>query len=278
MKILLFLSIFCSFWGCKEKTLEQLQAKLDKRFEEQAQKPILKEYFVENRKLTSFEIGNDKADLLIVLLHGSPGSSKDYYDYMKDTTLIKNAKIMAIDRPGYGLSEFGNSYPNVLAQSKLIEAIINQNLGSKKLILVGYSFGGPVAAVLASMFKNQTKGLLLLAGSIEPGAEKTFGISYLADKKIVRPLVPPILKMANDEKLTHKASLEEITPLLNDVICKVTILHGDKDNIIYYSNAAYTKTKMTNADVKIITLEGKGHGFFFNEFGIIKKYLIELID
>src|SRR5687768_3424492 len=44
----------------------------------------------------------------LVFIHGSPGSWMNYVKFMWDTTLRKKFRMVSIDRPGFGYSDFGN--------------------------------------------------------------------------------------------------------------------------------------------------------------------------
>jgi pimeloyl-ACP methyl ester carboxylesterase len=61
--------------------------------------------FFDGHNLHYIETGNAQKPTLI--LHGSPGSWNAFKEYLQDTTLLKKYRMIAIDRPGFGYSDFG---------------------------------------------------------------------------------------------------------------------------------------------------------------------------
>jgi pimeloyl-ACP methyl ester carboxylesterase len=273
---LLFASFALMSACSSDKLPAENQARIDKEFKKEKLKPTIKYYKIGERNIATLQIGDDKLPITI-FLHGSPGSGSDYDGYLKDSSLYSKTKLIVIDRPGYGFSDFGNIEPNVNKQAEIIQKIIEELKPTAKINLVGYSYGGPVAARLASVMPNKIKNVLLISASIAPGEEKIFKISYLAIQDKVKNKIPTILRMANEEKMTHKASLEEIAGDLDKIVCPVYVLHGNKDNLIYFTNVAYDKKMMKNAKVETYTVEGQGHGFFFSETKLITSYLQKMI-
>jgi hypothetical protein len=49
--------------------------------------------------------GNDSLPTL-VFLHGTPGSWNAFADYMQDSLLLGKYRMISIDRPGFGYSDF----------------------------------------------------------------------------------------------------------------------------------------------------------------------------
>ena len=56
------------------------------------------------RPIRYVEIGQDQAPL-IVFIHGAPSSSAFWRGLLKDSLLLSKAKLLAVERPGYGYSE-----------------------------------------------------------------------------------------------------------------------------------------------------------------------------
>src|SRR5882757_1467746 len=52
--------------------------------------------------------GDDQLPSL-VFIHGSPGSWINFRKYMWDTELLRKFRIISIDRPGFGYSDFGKA-------------------------------------------------------------------------------------------------------------------------------------------------------------------------
>lgn len=77
----------------------------------------------------------DKQKISILFVHGAPGSSTDFEDYLNDKELNKLGNLISIDRIGYGYSDFGNSQTSIQTQAKAIEKLID--IIDTPFILVG---------------------------------------------------------------------------------------------------------------------------------------------
>lgn len=256
----------------KAPPLSDNELRVKKEFKNQKIKPEIIYYEIGDRKISTLQIGSDTLPITI-LLHGSPGSGSDYDAYLKDSTLYQKSRLIVVDRPGYGFSDFGRIEVSVVKQAEIIQEIIKQTKNTQKVCLVGYSFGAPVAAKLAMLMPKQTKAVLMISGAVAPGEEKTFNISYLIEKKKWEDKLPIILRNANAEKLGHRAALEEITNDWDKITAPVTMLHGTKDNLIFYSNIDFVKKKLTNAKLDIVPMEGEGHGAFFSKTALVIEYI-----
>jgi pimeloyl-ACP methyl ester carboxylesterase len=276
--VCLVLSLPIAMAYCKaDKTPAQNARRVAKVFKNEAVKPQIKYYNVGSRHISTLQIGNDSLPLT-VFLHGSPGSGADYDDYLKDSTLYQKSKLVVIDRPGYGFSDYGREELSIVKQAEIVQNVVRQ-IGTKhKINWVGYSYGGPVAARLAAIMPEQTNGLLLISASIAPRQEKIFKISYFLDKKWVKDEIPTFLRLANDEKLSHTKALQEISQDWNKITAKTYIVHGEADDLIYYENAAYCQKMMTNAQLEVMPMKGEGHGFFFSNKVLISIYLKKLLQ
>ncbi|TXN35629.1 alpha/beta hydrolase [Flagellimonas hymeniacidonis] len=63
---------------------------------------------IQDRNLHYIQTGNKDAQTL-VFIHGSPGSWDAYKAYLSDSLLSNKFRLVAIDRPGFGKSEFRRS-------------------------------------------------------------------------------------------------------------------------------------------------------------------------
>lgn len=49
----------------------------------------------------------------IIFIHGAPGGGDNYYDYLKNPSLIDSFNLITIDRLGYGGSNRGVAEPSI---------------------------------------------------------------------------------------------------------------------------------------------------------------------
>jgi pimeloyl-ACP methyl ester carboxylesterase len=236
-------------------------------------------YEVEGQTMRYVEIGCDTLPALF-LIHGSPSSASSWQDLLKDSLMLSHFYMIAVDRPGYGYSDFGKVQTSIIKQAKMVmPALKAQRTKFDKIMVVGSSYGGPVAARLAMEYPELMEAVMLQSSSMEPKAEKIYPISYPTSKAPLKWLIPTVFRMANEEKLGHEAALLEMDNEWDKIIDPVTIFHGDADDLIYFSNALYAQKKLVNsAKVNLVAVKGKGHGMLWSDFELVKKTMIEAIE
>ena len=230
------------------------------------------------RKVRYVEIGRDTLPL-IVFVHGAPSSSSFWKDMLQDTTLLSHAKLLAVDRPGYGFSGYGRPELSLKKQARILSKILKKKRKEHpKIVLHGSSYGGTLVARLAMDYPNLIDGILLQSASVAPGEEKTYWISYPTSHWALKWLIPPAIQMANAEKLSHKIQLDSMANRWHRIKSKAIILHGDNDGLIYPKNAYFAKEKLINAPIiDFKMLPGRGHDLLWTKRELLIESLIKLL-
>lgn len=233
----------------------------------------------EERPIRYLSIGDDQLPL-IVFIHGAPSSMSFWKNLLRDHSLLKNAKLLAIDRPGYGYSGYGQPEISVQQQAVAIARVIEKFRGlHQQIILHGSSYGGTVAARVAMDYPDLVDGLLLQSSSLKAHAEKTFPISYPTSHWSLRWAIPGALRTANAEKLSHHLSLEAMASRWDRIKAATIVLHGYADGLIYPDNAYYAFERLNNAAYRDIRMfEGRRHDLLWTKTGVLKSSLLKLIE
>lgn len=219
---------------------------------------------------------NAEKDIAIFFIHGAPGSSESFYQYLKDATLLEKANLYSIDRPGYGYSNFGKSETSITKQAKVAAEIID-SLPEKNVIVVGHSFGGPIAAY-SSLLSPKIKQAVMLAPAIDPENEKFFKITYFAKWKLTKWMVPGAFAIAGDEKFSHVNELIKIKEDWVNIGIPVTHMHGNKDVIVPFENLNFSKTSFNQEYLDTIVLDEENHFIPWSKYDFIKDKLLEIIE
>jgi pimeloyl-ACP methyl ester carboxylesterase len=95
----------------------------------------------------------------VLLLHGQPGSARDW-DRVR-LAIGDRARTIALERPGWN----GQTAPVGIAGNAWIAAAELDRMGIARATVVGHSFGGAVAALLAALFPARVGALVLVAPS-----------------------------------------------------------------------------------------------------------------
>jgi pimeloyl-ACP methyl ester carboxylesterase len=228
----------------------------------------MKYFDVGEKRIRCLITGNPNGTNLL-LLHGSPSSLSSWNALYTDSAFLTTFKIIAVDRPGYGYSNFGDVETSIAKQAEVIEAIID-SLDLSTTILLGASYGGPVAAQVAMHRPQQIEHLIFLSASVKPTAEKTFWISHLMTAPIIKYAFPAVFRMSSKEKLSHAKELEKIKNW-DCIKSPTSIVHGDKDDLVFFSNAEFLKEKIPNS--KLYVMKDKGHSLIFTDPDYLKKML-----
>lgn len=238
------------------------------------------EYLDSSKEVDGFtihyiETGNKEASTLF-FVHGSPGSWDAYKDYLKDSLLLSKYRMIAIDRIGFGYSDFGKA-ENLKTQSYIIEKFTKLTANGKPIYLIGHSLGGPTIVQMATEKPNYYATLVILAGSVDPKAETPENWRAIVKAKPFRYLVPGALRPANDELWYLKSDLYDLKPKLKNVISKVIIIHGTKDQLVPYSNVAFMRREFVNAkSLEIISIKDANHFIPWTHFKEIRDVLYKL--
>lgn len=227
---------------------------------------------INNQPLHGVRTGHGK-NPAIIFIHGAPGDWKAWGEYLGDEELRKHAFMIAIDRPGYAGSSTGLATLSLQAQAAaIIGAARKEHTGP--FFLVGHSYGGPVQLQIAQDFPELVTGMLVLAGAIDPVAQKSRWYHHLAATWLGRQVLPQALNITTEEMLSLPNELKLQQPWLSAITAKTTVIQGDDDWLVPANNADYAKTQLHNAEVNIIALPGQGHFIPWERFDLVKRQLL----
>ncbi len=219
--------------------------------------------------------GNDSLPTLF-FVHGSPGSWDAFKMYLMDTALLRKFRMITIDRPGFGYSNFGNAM-GLQEQTVLINKIFAKEFNGRPVHLIGHSIGGPVIVQLAQDYPDEFASLTILAGSISPDDEPKEYWRYLFVYSPLRWLMPGAFKPSNDEIVYFKKELYQLDKGYARIKIPVTFVHGDADKFVTVKNVAYGKLQLAgNPAVKTIIIPGAGHFIPWEHYGLIREHLLGL--
>lgn len=268
--ILLINQFGCMTARTSEKEQREVMLKMGR------QEPQFGTYQINGRNMHYTFAGCDTFPL-VVIVHGSPGSSAEMLDYVGDSMLLRVARVAAVDRPGFGESDYGIAEPSLKEQAAVLVPLIKK-LGNKKVILVGHSMGGPVIARFAIDYPDLVDGLVIVAGSIDPELEPATWWKRPFDLPGIRLLVPSALRISNREILPLRSELEKMRPEWSKITCPVTVVQGTKDDLVPAGNADFARKMLANnPHVKINMLENENHFIIWSKRKLIVEEILALM-
>ena len=195
-------------------------------------------------KLRLYERVETGAEWNIVYIHGTPASAAVFGEQF--THPHAGSELIAVDRPGFGASTPALRYPHLKDQVGAIGLVIT-NMRPGRTILVGHSYGAPVALLAALTFTNSVAGVVLIGGSVDPAQERIYRIQRIANWPLVSWLLPRPLRQCNRELLTLRDDLLQLRPQLGKLNIPIVMLHGENDRQVPVANVAYLQRELEAA-------------------------------
>ena len=241
-------------------------------------------------KPTFFTIQNDSVELFcattgsdtlppLLLIHGAPGGWFSNISLVDDPDLQKRYHIIAVSRPGYHRSKFKNrrrALTSIELQAVAIREALRVNRSFKKGIVLGTSYGAPIAAKMAIDHPENFFHLVMIAGALDPDNEKFWWFHEYSRSLFVRLSMPRFINTATDEKFAHVKELQLLLPEWRKLQVPATVIQGDKDDIVPSINFEFARNQLKNKKAEFIFLSGAGHLIRRSHPHVIKEVLLKL--
>lgn len=203
----------------------------------------------------------------VVFLHGSPGLGEEWDRFLVDVPAGRY--YLAPDRPGFGASG-ALPVPELSAQAEAVRPLLGA-AGTPPAVLVGYSFGGPVALRLAADHPDRVAGLVLVGSAADPVLEQIDPLQEIAALDFFAQLLPTELASSNAELLALGPELEALAPALPSLDLPVLIVQGDADHLVPAGNADYLQAMLPRA--RTLMIEGADHFLPWTHADLLKDGL-----
>lgn len=271
--ILLLLVFIGLYWAFSSFTAPKSDEEVLAKFTNSSFQPLLTHEKYKGFDYRKLSIIKDTTLPNLVFVHGTIGSSTDFVEYMIDSLLLTKVNMISYDRIGYNYNDKNPVQESIAFERDMLEEIA-KSYNSKKTIIVGYSYGGPIALATKKKFKK----IILLAPAVYSKVEPMPWMINFYKWKLTRWLVPDVWKEASKEKMTHKKDLEKFENDWKSTPNRVISIHGNADGIVPYSNSEFLQNQFPNNQFELITIDGAGHGLIWSNFSFIKEQLLNQLD
>jgi dipeptidyl aminopeptidase/acylaminoacyl peptidase len=146
-------------------------AEYQKIFKDQQIPYQITRYQALNREIRYIQVGQDTLPTLF-FIHGSPSSSSVFMPYYQDSLMRQTFNMIGVDRPGYGYSGFGQAEQSIEKQVFMVKTILENPRLKRPIILLGTSYGGPIAAKLAMDYPDLVDGIVWVSPALGPRFRK----------------------------------------------------------------------------------------------------------
>ncbi|MGD9966811.1 MAG: alpha/beta fold hydrolase [Hyphomonadaceae bacterium] len=169
----------------------------------------------------------DGADWKVVIITGTPSWS----EYWAPTiaALPRTREMIVADRPGFRGSEPEEAVRDLAKQADALAPMLTAREG-QRVLLVGQSFGAPVATLMAQRNPDRVDAVVLVSayfGDRGPTARRMFGAG-----RIFRGLLPRDFKNSITEVAAQTDQLPAVWTALRGVQAPIVFIHGDEDTFV----------------------------------------------
>ena len=272
--LLVILALF--FSRCYLSKFVYSDKELQEHYKDRKVKPVYKENIFSDHKMHYAVLSKCDTLPLLVMIHGAPGAWYGYLNLTDDSLLQEHFKIVSVDRLGYGKSGYGKEVLSTQLQALAVKSIIDrENTHSKKVFLLGRSYGAPVAAWLAIHFPETFEKLIMVSPVIDPNKEKFYWFSDIGNSKIVQWALPDFLNVATKEKFSHQQEMRLLLPEWKKLEILTYVLVGEEDHLADTANYSFAKKYITDCPAVFIKLKHTSHQVTHEQPGIIKQLLLD---
>ncbi len=252
---------------------------LEAHYEGKAIKPSYRSHMFLNHSLHYAVLSKNDTLPLLVMVHGAPGAWYGYMNLTDDSLLQANFKIVAVDRLGYGKSDYGKEELSTQMQALAIKSIIErENKSTKKVTLLGRSYGAPIAAWLAINYPQTVEKLIMVSPVIDPEKEKFYWFSGLGNTRVMQWMLPDLLNVATREKFSHPQEMKKMLPKWSKLYIPTYVLVGGDDQVADTANFTFAKKHLLNCPSVFMKLKHTGHLVTYQQPGLVKQLLLDKGD
>jgi len=211
------------------------------------------------KRTMNYVVSGDTLKPVVIFVHGSPGSLSAFIHFLADSSLLKEAMLISVDRPGFGASDFGYAVPSLQKQADMLKPILQRFRSNRPIILVGHSSGGPLIGRMAMDYPELIDGLVMVAPALSADLEPHEWYRAPLATPFLKWMLPRSIRASNDELYKLKPELEKMMGKWSSITVPTIVIQGKKDNLVPYENAEFAVKMMTGAPVSLVILDDMNH-------------------
>lgn len=211
---------------------------------------------------------------VLLFIHGSPQSWTFFEKYLRDDLLLERYRLVAVDRPGFGQSDFGKAL-RIPEQAEILASLLDVISHEQPVYIVAHSLGAPIAVAMAAIRPAMIKTIVLAGGALDPSGETAAAWRQFFMIPGISSFVPGALRPANRELYHLADDLYDIQSRFTEVQCPVFLVHAYDDKVVPHAQSeAAAKMFVNSPKVKLVTLPSGGHFFPIKRFYQFRDLLV----
>lgn len=163
----------------------------------------------------------------VVIITGTPSWS----EYWAPTIagLPNTRELIVADRPGFRTSEPEDAVRDLAKQAEALSPMLEAREG-QRILLVGQSFGAPVATLMAARYPDRVDAVVLVSayfGDRGPTARRLIGAG-----RLFHGVLPRDLRNSISEMTAQTDQLPAVWSALRGLHQPIVFVHGDDDSFV----------------------------------------------
>lgn len=214
---------------------------------------------------------------VFIFAHGTPGALGNSMAYLLDSILLLKGIVVAYDRPGFGLSDGGESKVDLGAQVAGLKRLMDE-YSNRKIFLIGHSYGAPVILQAAMDYPEKIVGLVWLGGVVQTAWREHAWWRKPISYPPFKWFAPASMRVSNQEIIHLEEGLEKIEGRWDEVTCPVIMIQGTDDWLAVPSNTTYADSMLVAARFKeTVIVPDASHFFYFFKPEYVVNALVKLL-
>jgi pimeloyl-ACP methyl ester carboxylesterase len=204
----------------------------------------------------------------VVLVHGAPADCSSWDRLIEQQAeALAGLEVIAVDRLGYGNSTSGTE-TSLAAHAASLKPLLTPGT-----VLVGHSYGGPVALRAAADSPELVGAVVLVAGACDAEMNDAVWARKLGDA--LSFAMPDSWATANRELLALTEENDAMRGVLARVVCPMVIVHGTWDPVCPHDGTVeYLRGALVNADVRVVSLKRAGHNLHLTHPEVVAREIV----
>jgi len=194
----------------------------------------------------------------VVIVTGTPSWSEYWAPTL--AALPEDFTMVVADRPGFALSEPREVVGSISDQADALAPMLDAAPG-QRVILVGQSYGAPIAALMATRHPGKVQALVMMSAFFGERGATARRLTGLGGA--VRPMLPRDLRNSIAEVRGQAPQLPAARAALAALTIPVVVVHGDADSFVPVT-AARTMAREGHPAGPTALIEVPGGDHFLN--------------